>query len=799
MVGMAARQRVSVVLSVAPAVFFAGQLSADEGTDYFEKHIRPVLATRCYACHSSKLPAAQGNFYIDSKAGMLRGGKSGVPAIVPGKPEESPLIRAIEGGYKDLKMPPGKPLPREQVEKFVEWVKIGAPDPRTGDAPVIVEKPAYDWEAEKKHWAYQSVADPEPPAVADPEWNKTAVDRFIKSKLDEKQLRPLARANKRTLLRRVTYDLTGMPPSPEEMDAFLADQSPAAFEKVVDRLFASPRYGEHWGRHWLDVVRYADTAGDASDYPVPEMYRYRNYVIRSIQQDKPYNEFLQEQIAGDLLPHKDDEDRAEKLTATSYVSNSRRFGQSAEEFYLTIDDTIENLGKSVLGLSTGCARCHDHKFDPIPTKDYYALAGIFKSTKYPWAGLEHHQYLDGFAAVKSADQERLDKQQEKMVTAFRVVKKGDGKDEKSPVEERLKYLEASTELARIRQSWPDIPMIYAVREAQPVDARVMVKGDPKTLGPEVQRGFLHILGGQAVPKDHKGSGRDLLAGWIADPKNPLTARVMVNRVWLWHFGRGLVNTPNDFGKRGEAPTHPELLDYLASRFVENGWSIKNLHKTIVLTRAYATASGNDEANAVKDSKNEFYWRFDRRRLSAEEIRDSMLEAAGRLDPTPAGPHAFAPRAGYILTQHNPFVADFDKFAHEKRSVYLLQQRFRPNPYLDLFDGADANNATAARVSNNTALQALFAMNNPFVENQAEALAARISIAEETAPARIRLAYRLLFGRAPTPAELKLASQFLERYKAEVRDAEPSPHDRSNFAWTGLMRVLLSSNEFFYVD
>jgi hypothetical protein len=771
---------------------------ADEGTDYFENKIRPVLAERCYSCHSAKLKSPLGELYADSKEGLLRGGKSGVPAVVPGKPEESLLIKAIEGSHKELKMPPGKPLSPDQVQAFVAWIKMGAPDPRTG-GPVVVEKPAYDYAVEKKHWAYQPVRSSQPPAVKDPEWNRTAVDRFIKTKLDEKGLRPLPAAAKRTLLRRITYDLTGMPPTPEEMAAFLADTSPAALEKVVDRLLDSPRYGEQWGRHWLDVVRYADTAGDAADFPIPEMYRYRNYVIRSIQQDKPFDKFLREQIAGDLLQFKDDEDRAEKLTATGYIANSRRFGQTDSEFYLTIDDTIENLGKAVLGLSTGCARCHDHKFDPIPTRDYYALAGIFKSTKYAHAGLEHHQYLDGFAALNKKDQERLDQQQKKMVEAYRIVKKGDGKDEKSPVEQRLKYLEASTELARIRQSWPDAPMLYAVSDSEPVNARVMVKGDPKVLGPEVTRGFLQILGGQTVPAGHKGSGRDLLADWITDAKNPLTARVMVNRVWLWHFGRGLVNTPNDFGKRGDAPTHPELLDYLTTRFIESGWSLKKLHREIVLTRVYATASGNNEANAVKDSKNEFYWRFDRRRLSAEELRDSMLDAGGQLDPVPGGAHPFPPRGTYVFTQHNPFVGDVDKFGNNKRSVYLLQQRFRPNPYLDLFDGADANNATAARVNNTTALQALYMMNDAFVEAQASALASRVSVAEETPAGRLRLAYRLLYGRTPSPAEIQLGVDYLQQAKREVSGLSTAADEKSRSAWTGLMRVLLSSNEFFYVD
>jgi len=777
---------------------FCFTAAADEGADFFESHIRPVLAARCYACHSAKAPEAQGGFYADTKDGVRRGGKSGVPGVVPGKPEESLLIKVIQGTHRDLKMPPGKPLPPEQVRKFVDWVKMGAPDPRTGIAPVV-DKPAYDWETERKHWAYQPLTNPPPPAITGHEWNRSAIDRFVKSRLDEKGLHVLPAASKRTLIRRVTFDLTGMAPTPEEADAFIADVSPKALEKVVERLLASPRYGEHWGRHWLDVVRYADTAGDASDYPVPEMYRYRNYVIRSMQQDKRFDQFLREQISGDLMPHKDDEDRAEKLAATGYIANSRRFGQADGEFYLTIDDTIENLGKAVLGLSTGCARCHDHKFDPIPTKDYYALTGIFKSTKYPWAGLEHHQYIDGFAAARAADQERIDKQQARMIEVYRVVKKGAGSDEKAPADERLKYLEASAALSRIRQGWPEIPMIYAVREGPPVNARVMVKGDPKTLGPEAKRGFLQILGGQTVPDDYKGSGRDLLAGWIADPKNPLTARVIVNRVWLWHFGRGLVNTPNDFGKRGDAPTHPELLDHLASRFIESGWSLKALHRDIILTRAYATASGHNEANAVKDSKNEFYWRFDRRRLSAEELRDSMLAVSGQLDPTPGGPHPFPARGGYVFTQHNPFVGEADTFASNRRSVYLMQQRFRPNPYLDLFDGPDANNAASARVGNTTALQALYMMNNPFVEAQAAEFAARVSVSEETGAARIRLAYRLLFARAPTPAETQGALGFLQRYKAEGGGPDTPAHDRSRAAWSGLMRVLFSGNEFFYVD
>ena len=767
----------------------AAALAAADDFDFFESKIRPVLAARCYGCHSGKLKQAEGGLYLDSSEPTRKGGRSGIPAVVPGKPDESLLIKVIQGTHKDLKMPPGKPLPKEQVADFVTWVKMGAPDPRTGGS-VAALKPAYDWEKEKKHWAYQPVKTVAAPAIADPAWNRTTIDRWVKAKLDQKQIKPLAAATKATLLRRVTYDLTGLPPTPEQSAAFLADQSPKAFEKVVDQLLASPAYGEQWGRHWLDVARYADTAGDASDYPVPEMSRYRNYVIRSIQQDKPFNEFLREQLSGDLLTAKNEEDRRDKVVATSFLANSRRFGQTEGEFYLTIDDTIDNLGKAALGLTVGCARCHDHKFDPIPTADYYALFGIFKSSKYAWAGTEHHQYLDGFAALDKKDQTRLERQQKRMVEAYRVVKKDDGKDPKSPPAQRLAYLEAQAELLQIRSSWPDIPMVYGVSDAKPVNARIMVKGDPNTLGPEAPRGFLTVLGGQPVPADHKGSGRDLLAGWIADDQNPLTARVLVNRVWTWHFGRGIVNTPNDFGTRGEKPTHPELLDHLTANFITEGWSLKKLHKTILLTRAYQTASGHVEANAVKDPKNETYWRFDRRRLTAEEARDSMLALSGNLDPVPGGPHPFAPRASYVQTQHKPFVADPVAFDHNKRSVYLFQQRFKPHAYLDLFDGADSNAATAVRVSNNTATQALYLMNNEFVQKQADALAVRVGMAEPTVAGRVRLAHRLLFARVPTPAEQQQAATFI---------AQTTTQTEARAALTSYMRVLFSSNEFFFID
>lgn len=784
-------------IALCGAVAAAAELNEAEKLDYFEKNIRPVLASQCYACHSQKSNVAQGNLYVDSKEGLARGGKSGVPAVVPGRPEESLLLKAMRGDHKDLRMPPGKALPTETVGLFTEWIKMGAPDPRTSTAK-WVEATSYDWEKERKHWAYQPVRKPAVPKTRDPEWTRTEIDRFVKAMLDEQGLRPVGKASKRTLLRRVTYDLTGQPPTPEEMKAFLADGSPQAFERVVDRLLATRQYGEHWGRHWLDLVRYADTAGDASDFPVPEMHRYRNWVIRAIHSDRPVDQFLKEQIAGDLLPAKDQEDRRDKVIATSYIAASRRFGQTMSEHYLTVDDTIENFSKSMLGLTAGCARCHDHKFDPIPTKDYYALSGIFESTNYAHAGLEHHQYLLNFVALDPKEQERLDKAQKRMFDLHAIVKKGAGPMTDDP-QKKLVFYEAQSELTRLRRDFPNIAMAFAASDGKPVNAKVMVKGDPKTLGPEVPRGFFQILGGQRVPAEHKGSGRDSLAEWLTDPKNPLTTRVFVNRVWLWHFGRGIVNTPNDFGSRGDKPTHPELLDYLAATFQEDGWSLKKLHKRILLSRAWQSASLHNEANSTKDPKNAYYWRFHRRRLSAEELRDSMLALSNQLDPAMPGSHPFPPRGSYTFTQHNPFVADLKTYDHNARSVYLIQQRFRRNPYLELFDGPDPNNTTPARSDNTSALQSLYFFNNEFVHQQADQLAVRIGMAETATAERVRLAYDLMFQRPATPAEVAEASQVIAKLRQSLATSD-LPEDRKNrSAWGSYVRVLFASNEFFYLD
>jgi hypothetical protein len=799
--------RVPVAALLVAAYCFAQTPPAPspEGIAYFEKNIRPLLAANCYGCHSSKLASPMSGLTLDSKAGMLRGGKTGVPAVVPGRPEDSLIVAAVKHTANGLSMPPGKTLAPAEIDALVAWIKMGAPDPRTEAASAAAS--SYDWDKARKHWSFQPVNDPKPPLIASSEWNQSPIDAFIKAKLDEKKLAPQPRASKLTLIRRVTYDLIGLPPTPEEIDAFVKDTSPRAFEKVVDRLLASQQYGEKWGRHWLDVVRYADTAGDNADFPVPSMYRYRNWVIAAFNRDEPYDQFVREQIAGDLLAAKDDlasknkEDWQAKIVATGYLANSRRFGSRASEFHLTIDDTIDNLGKGILGLTIACVRCHDHKFDPIPTADYYGLYGIFKSTNYAHSGTEIYPHTYGFTALNPADAAKLKEVETQLsgldnhiedIKANKIKFASDADKRKAEQEDQANGRKWSA-------AYPYLEKAYSVSDGKPVNAKIMVRGEPGTLGPEVPRGFLTILGGQKLPPDEKGSGRLELAQWITDPKNPLTARVIVNRVWAWHFGQGIVATPDDFGARGEPPVNPGLLDYLTSRFIEDGWSIKKLNRRILLTRVYQMSSGTNDADALKNSKNAYLWHFNRHRLDAEEFRDALLEVSGNLDLTPGGAQPFPPEMQWKYTQHNPFIGADAAYATNRRSVYLMQQRIRRQPFLELFDGADTNAETGVRPLTTTALQALYTMNDPFFHAQADALAIRVGMNFGSDAERLAYAYKLLYGRAPAPDEIREARQFLASARQSLADAATPEWQRARAVWASLMRVLLGANEFLTLD
>jgi hypothetical protein len=830
---------------------------SSDGIEFFEKKVRPLLSEHCYQCHSAgAAKGIKGGLALDNREALLRGGDSG-PAIVPGAPDGSRLIRAVRWKDDKLQMPPKKALAAEQVAVLEQWVAMGAPDPRvaTASAPAAVTG-AMTLEQAKQFWAYQPVKDPPVPVVNNVAWPKSAIDCFLLARLEAKGLSPAPQADKRALIRRATFDLTGLPPTPEEVEAFVADSGSDAFEKVVDRLLASPAYGERWGRHWLDLVRYADTSGCNSDFPIPSAARYRDWVIQSFNQDKPYDQFVREQVAGDLLPAKDAADEREHLIATGYLTIARRFGSRNNENHLTVEDEIDNIGKVFLGLSVSCARCHDHKFDPIYSTDYYGLYGILSSTKLAFPGTEIYRHTKDFVPVGTGQEvkefydyqaelaaldDRIEELtveraqvQSRMVAAdtaatdagFNALRAAGqslavssagaqpaavllqvattvAQPTLPPGGRTLDQVKADQLEARNRQQQldyrpPKVEKIYAATEGLPSDAKLQIKGDPKTLGAEVPRGFLKVLGGQSLDREMAAStsGRLQLAGWLTDRDNPLASRVMVNRIWQYHFGKGIVQTPNDFGTRGRRPTHPELLDFLASRFMESGWSVKAMHKLVMLSRAYQMSVQDSPAYATADPANELLWKFDQRRLSAEEVRDSMMAVGGLLDRTPAPPHPFPEEGEWRYTQHRPFVAVYDT---PHRSVYLMQQRIRKQPFLAIFDGADTNATTATRSPSTTPVQALFMMNDKLAHEAADKLAIRIGLAFNDDAKRIDYAYRLCFGRPAGDDEVAMGTQYLQSCREQLNSAGVPWDQQARAALASYTRVLMSSNEFLYVN
>ena len=833
-----------------------GAAPSAEGIEFFEKKVRPLLAEQCYQCHSAGAKkGVKGGLWLDSRDGVLKGGDGG-PAVVPGQVDASRLIKAVRWKDDKLQMPPKKQLEAEQVAVLEQWVKMGAPDPRVGGAAGASGPVSVPLDEARKFWSYQPVKDPPVPAVKNPAGPAGPIDYFVLQKLEEKGLAPAPPAEKRALIRRATFDLTGLPPTPEEVEAFVADETSEAFEKVVDRLLASPAYGERWGRHWLDVVRYADTSGCNSDFPIPSAGKYRDWVVKSFNDDKPYDRFIREQLAGDLLGAKDDAEERQNLIATGYLAIARRFGSRNNENHLTVEDTIDNVGKAFLGLSVSCARCHDHKFDPVYSTDYYALYGIFASTKLSFPGTEIYRHTKDFVPVGTDEEVKafydyqaelaaLDDRIEELtveraqvqarmvaadtaatdsgLTGLRatgpsLAPRGAGAYPASfllqistavsqaPMAaggrtlDQVKgdQLEARNRQQQLENRPPKVEKIFAATDGRPADAKVHRKGDPKILGDDVPRGFLKVLGGATLNPEEAAtaSGRLQLAKWIADPANPLTARVMVNRIWQQHFGKGIVQTPNDFGTRGKKPTHPELLDWLANRFIESGWSVKAMHKLVMLSRAYRMGAQDNAAYALADPNNDLLWKFDQRRLSAEEIRDSLLTVSGLLDRTPAGQHPFPEESEWRYTQHRPFVAVYET---SHRSVYLMQQRIRKQPFLSIFDGADTNATTATRSPSTTPVQALFLMNDKLAHEAADKLAVRVGLAFDEDPKRIDYAYRLCFGRPAAEDEVATGRQYLRGCRERLNSANIPWDQQARAALASYMRVLMSSNEFLYVD
>ena len=782
----------------------------DEDLAFFEKHIRPLLANRCYECHSADSKELQGSLLVDSRTTLRRGGTKG-PAVVAGDADHSLLIEAVRYKNEDMQMPPDGKLTDSEIADLEHWVKIGAPDPRSTGTRHLGKQ--IDIAAAREFWSLRAISSPPIPVVKLLDWPLTDIDRFILAKQEARQLTPTGDADKRTLIRRATYDLIGLPPTPGEVHDFLADDSSGAFSVVVERLLASPRYGERWGRHWLDVVRYADTAGDNSDYPIPQIHRYRDWVINAFNRDQPYDEFVRDQLAGDLRGGTTDDERNQRIIATGYLANARRFGSRVDDYpqHLTIEDTIDNLGRSFLGLTISCARCHDHKFDPITNRDYYGLYGIFYSTRYPWPGIELDKRQRDFVplvapekraemeqalAVRVQEQSRLDDEVRKLKEALKKAADSEQNDAK------LALQDAERRAKDCLEQPPLFETSYAVADAQtPEDVAIQLKGDPARPGDIVPRHFLTVLGGEELPAGSNVSGREQLAEWMLATDNPLPARVMVNRIWQHHFGRGLVPTPNDFGKQGRPPTHPELLDYLATQFRASGWSMKSVHRLIMLSRTYQQSSARLTKALQLDPANELLAGFSRRRLDAESIRDALLALGGNLDLSPAGSHPFPPQHTWDFTQHKPFKAVYES---HHRSVYLMTQRIQRHPFLAIFDGADPSTSTAARMISTTPLQALYLLNDPFVHEQSRLVAERIMAHSTDDASRVTFAWELLCGRSPSSDEQASAQEFLTRTRTLLQNGNAQNDSVQgdqvdSAAWEACVRSLFRLNEFVYLD
>ncbi len=941
--GISSRLTVAAAISAATAFGAATQGEAD----FFEKRIRPVLVERCAACHGENLQTAGLN--LTTAEGFYKGGESG-PLYREDEPESSRLLVAVryEG---QVKMPPTGKLPNEEIEALTAWIKRGAVWPNADPHATVQDLGAEpQWsDGRTEHWAFKPVQDQEPPSVKDEDWVQTPVDRYILARLEEEGLAPAPQADRLTLLRRAKYDLHGLAPSEAEIREFLADESRGAFRRLVDRLLGSPRYGEKWGRHWLDVARYADSTGLDDDIKVPYTWRYRDYVVDAINGDTPFDQFIAEQLAGDLLPADGaDEVNRRGVIATGFLAVGTKPLVQQDKIkmkYDTIDEQIDTTAKVFMGLTMGCARCHDHKFDPISAKDYYSMASIFASVKNfesldpamtvskvhleplvpeaTYSKYKNHQdqigntrqriaaitdaqmyrhvlkyrspdlarymlaahevYNDGADVDLVAARERLDceilrlwvdylkpgeelrlhlkqwydaddstrgpvaeeyqqrfqsrglewaglldewreeidawdgtgkfptrpnlapgsdrffsevtlpaKSQDEGATAvdgpFAVHEQS--MDSILPSDQRKRVEVLRKELERQKESAPAKPeMAYAIKQVESVNQHVFVRGNHKSLGAPVPKAFPAVLTSQDLPPIESQSGRLELAQWLASEDHPLTSRVIANRIWQWHFGQGLVRTPNNFGLMGEKPTHPELLDYLARRFRHDSWSLKGMHRLIMLSSTYQMQSHISDEAWSKDSGNRLWSRFNRRRLTVEEMRDSLLGIDGTLDLAVGG----------AVTENLNSYGFKEAYVHpddtRRRTVYLPIYRNRMPTMLTLFDFADPSASVGARPKTSVAPQGLYFMNSAFVQERARALASRlVEMDAESDSARIKRAYSIALTRDPDAEEVDGMLDYVARYPV----GEGTPQDRID-GWQSLCRLLLTSNEYNFVN
>jgi len=809
----------SFTLIIALALSSAARAQTGSGMDFFESKIRPVLVNQCYECHSKQSGKTKGGLKVDSRDALLKGGGNG-PSIVAGAPDKSLLIKAITYADPDMEMPPKGKLPDAVIEDFRKWIAMGASDPRTS-APVAAPKTTIDLNKSRSFWSYQPLTKPKPPVPQDVSWQRTDVDRFIKAALEKNSLAPVRDASAAVLVRRLFFVLTGLPPPPEALDRWSAaisanpDQGSAlnqnAIAGLVNALLETPHYGEHWGRHWLDVSRYAESTGGDRNSVYQHAWRYRDYVIDSFNADKPFDRFIREQIAGDLLPAANDKAKADAMIATGFLAiGVKNVGEEDGEKFAAdlVDEQIDSTTRAFLGTSAACARCHDHKFDPIPQTDYYALAGIFRGTDTRYGLIKAQSRhttplldLTGMGpppAVGQASKEKLAeltkarddtaKAVEEAMSAIRAgenVFRGILRKIRSDREEAAAALEAFGKSGEAK--------VFAMGaldlKSAPV-TRLLVRGELDKPAQVVRPGALQALTrtGQSFASV-QGSGRLQLANWIATPQNPLTARVMANRVWAWMFGQGLVRTVDDFGSTGEAPSNPELLDYLATRLIEHKWSVKALIREIALSRAWQLSSEHGEAQFSTDPDNRLHWRMNQRRLDAESVRDAVLSASGDLNRSrPLG--TFLAAVGEGNVGMNVFEPEIRAIDTNHRSVYLPRVRNLIPEMLELFDAPDADVVCGMRDTTASPLQALFMMNNPFVMKQAELLAKRIEARPEAE--QVDLTYKITLGRAPTDAERQHTRAFMEQFSiTALRDIK---HQLTAFC-----QALLCTTEFSTID
>jgi len=808
------------------------------GVEYFEKHIRPLLAKHCYSCHSSRAGKREGGLALDTRSGWNVGGDSG-SAVVPENADASLLIQAVRYKDPDRQMPPDRALPQEAIALLERWVQMGAPDPRDHVTEEVTpsEDPS-DPIAGREHWAFQPLSQEALPAVKATDWLQSTIDTFVMSKLEQANLRPTCDADRRTLVRRVYLQLIGLPPTPQQLKAYLEDDGPDAFERLVDRLLDSPRFGERWGRHWLDLARYADSNGLDENFLFREAWRYRNWVIDAVNADVPFDRFLLEQIAGDLLPHDSIEQRDRQRIAAGFLVMGPKvlLGNDPKERRMDVaDELLETIGRAVLGQTLGCARCHDHKFDPVPTADYYALAGIFTSTqvmqqRYMLGQQRVMERLVGLGPDGNApndayerywrERPNLVEKQKHARLALELLEKGDvaafdafvakhknavaeaAADTKQPTEQRIsaqKMFVADVDAAVAKP--PAIPprAMIPADEDKPADESIRLAGQFNRLGEKVPRGFLSVINDDAVEIAEGQSGRLELARWLTDVHDGagrLAARVLANRVWHHLIGRGIVRTVDNFGRTGEAPSHPELLDHLAREVIDSGWSLKSLVRRIILSRTFAMSSHHDNASHGVDPENRLLWRAHRRRLTPEALRDAMLLAAGTLDVTPMGSTVsyLGDQATAVGENKNRRRTDF-----LCRSVFLPVIRNDLPELFDVFDFADPHAATGMRPQTMVATQGLFMLNDAQVMDAAEAAARQLLDDEssEDSGTKMDRLFELVLNEVPTAEERDELLTFISETRESLSDDNNADADIQ--VWSMVCHALFASSRFQIVE